>query len=78
VLETIDRNTNRVRVFQAVSRRQAMTDWYTVAGNNSFVRTLSIVMCVVIIVTSLFQVYFVRRLFNVHGTGVKSSSKPRA
>jgi protein ERP2 len=77
-LELIDQRANKILVMQASTRRHVLSDYYTITGNNDSVRRWSFVMCIVIVASSLFQVYFVRRLVNVHGTGVRSVSKPRA
>jgi len=78
MLSTVSENNNKVLMMTAISRGHLLNDWYTVRNNNSNVQLWSLVLCFVIIATSLFQVYFVRRMFNVHGAGVRSTSKPRA
>jgi hypothetical protein len=55
-----------------LARSRAMTDQYSLVDNSSHVQNLSIAMCAVIIATSGFQVFFVKRLFNV------PNAKPRA
>lgn len=59
----------------SIGRGRGMKDWYTVRSNNTDVQLWSIVLCIVIIATSMFQVYFVRRMFNVPAA---TASKPRA
>jgi len=74
MLGTVSENANKVLKMASVSRGHLLNDWYTIRTNNKNVQLWSIVLCVIIVGTSLFQVYFVRRLFNVHS----ATSKPRA
>jgi hypothetical protein len=62
--------------FQAGSRKHLITDWYLIKGNNSFIQYWSILACFVIMCTSGFQAYFLRRLFNTKN--VTPTDKPRA
>jgi len=78
MLSAVSENTKKVLKMSSISRGHLLNDWYTIRSNNRNVQLWSIVMCFVIVATSVFQVYFVRRLFNVHGAGVRSTSKPRA
>jgi len=68
-------NIKKVLKMASVSQGHILLDWYTIQTNNINVQRWSIVLCIVIVATSVFQVYFVRRMFNVHGA---STSKPRA
>ncbi|XP_052226658.1 transmembrane emp24 domain-containing protein 6-like isoform X2 [Dreissena polymorpha] len=63
-------------VHQASSRMNVIRDWYLITGNNTYVQRMSIAMCLVIVISSCVQVYFVRRLFRY--TNVTSTKKPRA
>ena len=56
---------NEMRRAQAMSRQHAITDWYIITGNNTYIQNWSILMAIVIVCTSGIQVFFVRRLFNV-------------
>jgi len=75
MLSSVSNNTNQVLKMTAISRGHLLKDWYTIRTNNRNVQLWSIALCVVIVAASVFQVYFVRRMFNVHGA---STSKPRA
>ncbi|XP_002739883.1 transmembrane emp24 domain-containing protein 5-like [Saccoglossus kowalevskii] len=64
-------------IFKQVStRRIAIKDWYLVIQNNSYVQQWSIIQCIVIVAASVFQTFFVRRLFNIKT--VTPTQKPRA
>jgi len=78
MLSAVNENTNKVLQMTSMSRGHLLSDFYRIRTNNRNVQLWSIVLCVVIVATSLFQVYFVRRMFNIHGAGVQSKSKPRA
>jgi len=78
ILSTVDENAKKVLKMTSISRGHLLNDWYTIRNNNRNVQLWSIVLCCIIIASSAFQVYFVRRMFNVHGAGVRSASKPRA
>jgi len=75
MLSTVNENTKKVLKMISFSRVYMLKDWYTIKTNNRNVQYWSVVLCVIIVAVSMFQVYFVRRLFNVHGA---STSKPRA
>jgi hypothetical protein len=75
-LGTVDERVKKMHLEQANSRRNVISDWYLIQENNSYIQIMSIVLCVVIVVASAFQVFFVRHLFNVRN--VSSKLKPRA
>ena len=75
MLNNVNKNTNKMLKMASVSRGHMLKDWYTIRTNNVSVQLWSIVMCVVIVATSLFQVYFVRRMFGIPNA---KASKPRA
>lgn len=57
-----------------MSRSQEARDLNTLLDNNSYVQRWSIVQILVIVITTVVQVYFVRKLFEVRPSG---SSKMR-
>jgi len=75
MLSSVNENTNKVLKMISVSRGHLLNDWYTIKTNNRQVQQWSVMLCIIIIATSLFQIYFVRRMFSVTGA---STSKPRA
>ncbi|KAL3861724.1 hypothetical protein ACJMK2_008034 [Sinanodonta woodiana] len=75
-INTVELSINEVLKHQAGTRMQLIKDWYLITGNNSYVQYWSILHCVIFITTSVFQVYFVRRLFR--STNVTPTAKPRA
>ncbi|KAI0220129.1 Transmembrane emp24 domain-containing protein 1 [Lamellibrachia satsuma] len=75
-LDNVRNFLSQSRTMQAVSKQHQTTDWYNIRSNNAYVSRWSVFTCVVIVVTSCVQVYFVRRLFST--SNVTPSSKPRA
>ena len=76
-LTIVDKNVNNMLRLQALSRQGVISDWYLIIGNNAYIQKWSIAMCVIILMSSGIQVYFVRRLFSSHN--VKSGgTKERA
>lgn len=59
---------------QAISRSREARDLNLITDNNSYVQNWSIVQIIVIIATTVLQVYFVKKLFQERPTG---SSKIR-
>lgn len=55
--------------YQYMSRSQEARDLNLLIDNNSYVQRWSIVQLVVIAATTVLQVYFVRRLFDVRPSG---------
>lgn len=76
-LENVNRNVYNMQRSQAVSRQAAAADWYLVQQENSDVQSWSLLLCVVIVATSVMQVLFVRRLFRTPSV-TTSTAKPRA
>lgn len=76
-LQNVDQNIGVMLKCLDHSRRQMSHDWYVVEGNHSYVQLWSIAQCIVIIISSVTQVYFVKKLFlDNDATGGKF--KPRA
>ncbi|XP_045163838.2 transmembrane emp24 domain-containing protein 5-like [Mercenaria mercenaria] len=61
-------------IYQAERRMHVVRDWYLVTSNNTYIQTWSMCQCCIVIVCSIVQVFFVRRLFR--GYNVKPNSKP--
>ncbi|KAK3599621.1 hypothetical protein CHS0354_035864, partial [Potamilus streckersoni] len=75
-INSVEFSINEVLKYQAGTRMQLIKDWYLITGNNSYIQYWSILHCAIFITTSVFQVYFVRRLFR--STNVTPTAKPRA
>ncbi|KAL3862041.1 hypothetical protein ACJMK2_008038 [Sinanodonta woodiana] len=75
-INTVENSTNEVRNYQAVTRMQFAWDLYMAARNRKYVQYWAILHCSIFIITSIFQVYFVRRLFRY--VNVTPTAKPRA
>ncbi|XP_060552556.1 transmembrane emp24 domain-containing protein 5-like isoform X3 [Ruditapes philippinarum] len=75
-IQNVHESVKDALVHQAQSRMHVIKDWYLITGNNSYIQTWSICQCVVVIMCSGIQVFFVRRLFR--GTNVTPTAKPRA
>jgi hypothetical protein len=75
-LQTVDHNIGSMLKNLDQSRRSMSHDWYVVEGNHNYVQNWSICQCVVIVISSVCQVYFVKKLFLESDTGGKF--KPRA
>jgi len=76
-LANVDQNIGVMLKALDHSRKQMSHDWYLVEGNHSYVQNWSIVQCLVIIVSSVTQVFFVKKFFlDNDNTGGKF--KPRA
>jgi len=69
VINTVERRINDMFLFQSHSRNAEARDMALLEDNNSYVQTWSIAQIVVIIITCSVQVYFVRKLFDIKGTG---------
>jgi len=65
-LWVVDKNVNSILRSQAMSRQSVVADWYLISGNNSFIQRWSIAMCVVVMISSGVQTYFIRKLFGAH------------
>ncbi|XP_062574704.1 transmembrane emp24 domain-containing protein 6-like [Saccostrea cucullata] len=75
-ISEVQKSIDQVRLHQATSRMNVIKDWYLLTGNNAYVMYWSVFQIVSILATSCFQVYFVRKLFNI--PNVTPSFKPRA
>ncbi|XP_076451378.1 transmembrane emp24 domain-containing protein 6-like [Babylonia areolata] len=75
-LSRVEKQVQNMSLSQSSFRRHAMRDMYLVWANHSYVQTWSLLQCVVIVLTSLVQVVFLRRLFRP--VNVTPSAKPRA
>lgn len=60
----------------AQGRMHVVRDWYKVKTNMSYVQWWSIAQCVIIVLSSVTQVFVLRRLFRT--TNVTPTMKPRA
>lgn len=62
---TVERNINDILQYQHHSRARESRDYNLLVDNNSYVLKWSIVQILAIATTTAFQVYFVRKLFDV-------------
>ncbi|RWS08587.1 transmembrane emp24 domain-containing protein 6-like protein [Dinothrombium tinctorium] len=74
-IQNVDKNIATILRYMEQSRRHITHDWYLVEGNNRYVQNWSLAQCLVIILSSVIQAYFLKSLFSVDG-GQKG--KPRA
>lgn len=65
----VERNINEMLQFQHLSRSREARDLNLLLDNNSYVQTWSIAQVLVITLTTMVQVFFVRKLFNVKPSG---------
>ncbi|ESO06964.1 hypothetical protein HELRODRAFT_77167 [Helobdella robusta] len=72
----LDENVKKMMGYKSQNVHQILKDWYLISDNNKHVQRMSIILCAVIILTSVLQVIFVRKLFTVPKT--TPTSKPRA
>lgn len=75
-LKNVDHNIGSMLKSLDQSRRQHTHDWYIVESNQRYVQNWSIIQCTVIIISSVVQVFFVRKLFDSRDMNLKG--KPRA
>lgn len=76
-LATVDRNIGEMLKNIDQSRRHMSHDWYVVEANHNYVQLWSISSIVVIIISSVVQVFFVKKLFLNDESG-PGKHKPRA
>lgn len=76
VITEVQNSIKQVRLHQSSTRLNVMKDWYLLTGNNSYVMYWSLFQIACVLMTSSFQVYFVRKLFNI--PNVTPTAKPRA
>ncbi len=67
----ISEHVHRIRRMQVVQRITYSTDTYSAEVNNEYVMYYSIAMSIVILLTSLFQTYFIKKLFSSPTVGSK-------
>lgn len=65
MLRNVDQNINSMINYLEFSKQQHSYDWHLIESNNQYVQNWSIIQCVVIVISGLVQVYFVRKLFNM-------------
>lgn len=70
----VERNINHMLQFQHHTRGREAWDLSLLTGNNSYVVRWSLIQIVVIGLTTVVQVYFVRKLFDTKtGSGFSKS-----
>lgn len=78
-LAAVDGNIGTMLKSLDQMRRHNTHDWYVLDANHSYVQLWSIIQCTVVIMSSLVQVYFVRKLFLDSESNAKGGKfKPRA
>ncbi|XP_012285609.1 transmembrane emp24 domain-containing protein 6 [Orussus abietinus] len=65
----VERNINEMLQTQHISRSREARDMNLLLDNNSYVQKWSIAQMIVITATTVLQVYFVRKLFEVRSSG---------
>ncbi|CAG2123026.1 unnamed protein product, partial [Medioppia subpectinata] len=75
-LRNVDNNIGQMIKSLDHSRRVNSADWYLVDGNNRYVQNWSVVQCIVIVISAVVQVLFVKKLFASKDT--QFAGKPRA
>ncbi|KAL0116803.1 hypothetical protein PUN28_010016 [Cardiocondyla obscurior] len=68
-ITNVEKNINEMLVTQYWSRNREARDLNLLLDNNSYVQTWSIAQVLVITLTTMVQVYFVRKLFDVKPSG---------
>ncbi|XP_043270729.1 transmembrane emp24 domain-containing protein 5 [Venturia canescens] len=61
----VEKNINEIMQYQYISRSRETRDYNLLVDNNSYIQQWSIVQLAVIAATTMLQVYFVKRLFDV-------------
>ncbi|KAI8515413.1 emp24/gp25L/p24 /GOLD [Branchiostoma belcheri] len=74
-MSQVDYKVHLMRQHQAHNRQFVARDFYLIESNRKYVDNWSLLQCAVIVGTSLFQVYFVKNLFNTKS--VTPTNKPR-
>nr|ACO11107.1 Transmembrane emp24 domain-containing protein 5 precursor [Caligus rogercresseyi] len=67
-LSGVDRRIQIMRQFQQLSRGLEARDFNILLSNGSYIQNWSFLGCVVIIISGITQVYFVRKLFDTKST----------
>ena len=65
-MSKVDRAVSQMEQLQAISRQHAITDWYIIKNSYTYVERCSLLMCVLIVLTSVVQTCTLRRLFRYH------------
>ena len=60
-----------VQTHQTLGRFKQSRDEYVLIANNSLIFYWSLFQSILIIICGIFQVYFIKRLFNVHKKNIK-------
>lgn len=71
-IKKVEQNINEMLQFQSFSRGREQRDFNIILANESYVQNWSLAQITVIFITTITQVYFVRKLFDV------KTSRPRA
>ncbi|XP_033763710.1 transmembrane emp24 domain-containing protein 6-like [Pecten maximus] len=75
-ISEVQKSLEEAKLHQASSRMNVVKDWYLIMGNNDYIVKWSIAQIGVVVCSSVFTVFFVRRLFKIQN--VTPSQKPRA
>ena len=73
-MASLDMAVTSMEQLQAVSRQHAVTDWYIIRGSQTYIDRWSMLMCALIVMTSVVQTCVLRRLFRHHIGGVDKVS----
>lgn len=65
-------NINEMLQYQHHSRGREARDYNLLSDNNRYVLTWSITQIFVVVATTMVQVYFLRKLFDIKGPGGRS------
>lgn len=76
-LSNVDKNIGTMLKSLDQSRRHHSHDWYLVDGNNRYIQNWSIAQCLIIVLSSVVQVFAVKRFFTADEKS-SSKGKPRA
>jgi len=68
-LSAVDQRVGQMLQFQQHSRALESRDFALLQDNNAYVSFWSVTQCLVVMATSTFQVYFVRKLFDTNSKG---------
>ncbi|XP_054165985.1 transmembrane emp24 domain-containing protein 6-like [Oppia nitens] len=75
-MQKTDTNIGVIYTHLERMKRETFKDWLLIISNNRYVQNWSLIQCVVIIVSTVTQVVFVRRLFG--GNESKLKGRPQA
>ena len=74
-MSKVDRAVSQMEQLQAISRQHAITDWYIIKNSYTYVERCSLLMCVLIVLTSVVQTCTLRRLFRYHKRHVDATKR---